>query len=100
MKNIAGERLLFGYFFLAAEEKVTGSKGFESKTIWTMARSVLLLFLTLKSDGVRTNAETVDDIRTSERPKRWLTRLSKPVLSSHSYERKWHTLGSQVCKLR
>jgi hypothetical protein len=26
------ERLLFGYFFLAVEEKVTGSKGFESKT--------------------------------------------------------------------
>ncbi|MFT6990652.1 MAG: hypothetical protein ACJASL_002634 [Paraglaciecola sp.] len=25
-KNIAGERLLFGYFFLAAEEKVTGLK--------------------------------------------------------------------------
>ncbi|MFT6988501.1 MAG: hypothetical protein ACJASL_000463 [Paraglaciecola sp.] len=36
----SGERLLFGYFFLAAEEKVTGSKGFESKTIRTMARSV------------------------------------------------------------
>jgi hypothetical protein len=31
MKNIALERLLFGYFFLAVEEKVTGSKGFESK---------------------------------------------------------------------
>jgi hypothetical protein len=42
MKNIAGERLLFGYFFLAAEEKVTGSKGFESKTIRTMARSVFV----------------------------------------------------------
>ncbi|MFT4810004.1 MAG: hypothetical protein ACI9LX_003361, partial [Paraglaciecola sp.] len=26
-----GERLLFGYFFLAVEEKVTGSKGFGSK---------------------------------------------------------------------
>ena len=26
------ERLLFGYFFLAVEEKVTGLKGFESKT--------------------------------------------------------------------
>jgi hypothetical protein len=32
MKSIALERLLFGYFFLAVEEKVTGSKGFESKT--------------------------------------------------------------------
>jgi hypothetical protein len=31
MKNITGERLLFGYFFLAVEEKVTGSKGFGSK---------------------------------------------------------------------
>jgi hypothetical protein len=30
MKSIAFERLLFGYFFLAVEEKVTGSKGFES----------------------------------------------------------------------
>jgi hypothetical protein len=30
-KSIAFERLLFGYFFLAVEEKVTGSKGFESK---------------------------------------------------------------------
>jgi hypothetical protein len=26
MKSIALERLLFGYFFLAVEEKVTGSK--------------------------------------------------------------------------
>jgi len=26
------ERRLFGYFFFAVEEKVTGSKGFESKT--------------------------------------------------------------------
>jgi hypothetical protein len=32
MKSIVIERLLFGYFFLAVEEKVTGSKGFESKT--------------------------------------------------------------------
>jgi hypothetical protein len=34
MKSIALERLLFGYFFLAVEEKVTGSKGFESKLAW------------------------------------------------------------------
>jgi hypothetical protein len=33
MKNIVGERLLFGYFFLAVEEKVIGLKGFKSKTI-------------------------------------------------------------------
>ena len=33
-KSIVIERLLFGYFFLAVEEKVTGSKGFESKTAW------------------------------------------------------------------
>jgi hypothetical protein len=70
MKNISGERLLFMkyvlYFtlraiqrmfkffpeefvvnlFLAAEEKVTGLKGFKSKTIRTMARSVLLFFYT------------------------------------------------------
>jgi hypothetical protein len=32
VKDIFGELLLFGYFFLAEEEKVTGSKGFESKT--------------------------------------------------------------------
>jgi hypothetical protein len=31
--------------FLAAEEKVTGSKGFGSKPSGTMARSVLLNFL-------------------------------------------------------
>jgi hypothetical protein len=30
-KRIPSPNLLFGYFFLAAEEKVTGSKGFESK---------------------------------------------------------------------
>jgi hypothetical protein len=32
IKSIAIELLLFGYFFLAVEEKVTGLKGFESKT--------------------------------------------------------------------
>ncbi|WP_039988457.1 hypothetical protein [Paraglaciecola arctica] len=39
--------LASGFFlvtlFLAAEEKVTGLKGFKSKTIRTMARSVLLI---------------------------------------------------------
>jgi len=29
------EQLLFGYFFLAAEKKVTGLKGSDSKTPWT-----------------------------------------------------------------
>jgi hypothetical protein len=32
MKSIAIERLLLSYLSLAVEEKVTGSKGFESKT--------------------------------------------------------------------
>jgi hypothetical protein len=39
-------------------------KEFKSKTIREMARSVLSLFLTCKSDGVR--VETVDYIGTSE----------------------------------
>jgi hypothetical protein len=45
MKNIALERLLFGYFFLAVEEKVTGSKGFVSKTAWRWV-SAALAFVT------------------------------------------------------
>jgi hypothetical protein len=32
MKSIALERLFSGFFFLAAAKRVTGSKGFESKT--------------------------------------------------------------------
>jgi len=32
MKNIVWRADFFGYFFLAVEEKLTGSKGFESKT--------------------------------------------------------------------
>jgi hypothetical protein len=45
--------LASGFFlvtlFLAAEEKVTGLKGFKTKTITTMARSVLFVFHTKKA---------------------------------------------------
>jgi hypothetical protein len=41
MKNIVASGFFWVTLFLAEEEKVTGSKGFESKTIKTMARNVL-----------------------------------------------------------
>jgi hypothetical protein len=51
MKNIVASGFFLVTLFLAVEEKVTGSKGFESKTIkrtprGMMARSVLLTFYT------------------------------------------------------
>jgi hypothetical protein len=44
MKNILASGFFLVTLFLAAEEKVTGLKGFKSKTITTMARSVLFIF--------------------------------------------------------
>ena len=43
MKNIVASGFFLATLFLAAEEKVTGLKGFKTQTITTMARSVLFV---------------------------------------------------------
>tara|TARA_R110000868_G_scaffold122763_11_gene325488 strand:+ start:29 stop:217 length:189 start_codon:yes stop_codon:yes gene_type:complete len=44
VKNFSSGGFFLVTLFLAVEEKVTGSKGFESKPSWMMARSGLLFF--------------------------------------------------------
>ena len=43
MKNIVASGFFLATLFLAAQEKVTGLKGFKTQTITTMARSVLFV---------------------------------------------------------
>jgi hypothetical protein len=49
MKSIALERLFSGDFFLAAAKKVTGLKGFKSKTGMEASKRQRMLLLVLES---------------------------------------------------
>jgi hypothetical protein len=58
MKSIALERLFSGYSFLAAAKRVTGSKGFESKTA---RRRVSAAHAFICSNACRKSAGTAAD---------------------------------------